>query len=74
MKECSLSNLILKNTEFEKCNLCETNFTNTSLSGIDLRTCDISGIITYANDIRGVVLTRDQSLAFIKLLGITIID
>ena len=44
------------------------------MNGLDLRTCDISGIITYANDIKGVILTSRQSLNFIKLLGITIID
>ena len=74
LEQAILSNVTFKSVDFNSCNLQESNFSNSSMSGLDLRTCDISGIITYANDIKGVILTSQQSLSFIKLLGITIID
>ena len=52
----------------------DSNFSKTSMNGLDLRSCDISGIVSYLEDIKGVILTSEQSLTFIKLLGITIID
>ena len=70
----SISGITFKNLEFEECDLTETNFTNTNMNGLDLRSCDISGIITYIDDLKGVILTSTQSLGFIKLLGITVID
>ena len=74
LKSSSFSNITFKNLDFSDCDMEETNFSNTSMNGLDLRTCNISGLITYAKDIKGVILTSEQSLAFIKLLGITIID
>ena len=70
----SISGITFKNLEFEDCDLSETNFTTTHMNGLDLRSCDISGIITYIDDLKGVILTSAQSLSFIKLLGITVID
>ena len=74
LKNSSFSDITFRNLEFNDCDLSFANFSNTLMSGLDLRSCNISGIITYAKDIKGVILTSEQSLAFIKLLGITIID
>ena len=74
MKEAQISNITFKNIDFNKCDLTESNFSKTSMNGLDLRSCDISGIVSYLEDIKGVILTSEQSLTFIKLLGITIID
>jgi len=51
-----------------------TNFTNSSLDGIDFSSCNIDSITVMPNDLYGVTFNNFQALEYVKLLGINISD
>ena len=56
------------------CDLARSTFFRTSLSGVDLSTCDISGlrISSDLRELRGAVIDPEQAAELIGLLGIKI--
>ena len=71
-KYASCINLKLLNTYMLNSDFSLCNFSNTSLKNIDFTTSVLDGITLYPNDLKGVILTQNQALEFIKLLGIII--
>lgn len=59
-------------TVYDHCKLKESEFYNTSLSGMDLSTSDIEGIGVSQNMLAGAIVNEEQALQLVRLLGIVI--
>ena len=57
---------------FENVDLTNSYFNKTSLSKVDLTTCDIMGIDVDIDDIRGAEVTAIQGLDLTRLIGLVI--
>ncbi|MEG1564271.1 MAG: pentapeptide repeat-containing protein [Bacteroides sp.] len=70
----SLNDSRLSLVEFPGCMLLETDFSHTSLRGIDLRSSRISGIQLTIADLRGAIISSLQAMDLLPLLGVVIED
>jgi uncharacterized protein YjbI with pentapeptide repeats len=55
--------------KFEQSILVQAQMSGTSLSGIDLTSCEIDGLGARPQDLRGVVLTSNQAVTAAKIIG-----
>ncbi len=57
---------------FDDCDLRKAELVQSSLSKIDLSTCQIDGFVVRMEDLKGVIMSEDQALACTRFLGIEI--
>ncbi len=74
MTSCSMDKCRIKQTKFIQCDLTGTNFTRTSLAGIDLRGNCIKGIIFMGGELDGAIVDTAQAIGLVELMGIKVQD
>ena len=72
MSMSNLSEVKLKDTTFDNCNLSQAQIFRTNLKGIDFSNCNITGIVVGIEDIKGLTVNEFQALELSKLLEIKI--
>lgn len=61
-----------KKTLFEHCSLVDSEFYNTSLDGMNFATSEIDGIGVTQDLLKGAIVSTDQALQLVKLLGLIV--
>ena len=59
---------------FDSCHLNQAMFYNVSLSGVDLRNSDFQTLGVNLEDLKGLIISPDQGLSFLNLLGLDILN
>jgi uncharacterized protein YjbI with pentapeptide repeats len=57
---------------FATCDLNESNFEGTKLSGVDISTCTFNQLNVSIADLGGCVVSEEQAIGFARLIGLEI--
>lgn len=82
LKQVAFDNSSLKNSDyyqskfqkvaFSRCNIDQAMLAGTKLSGMDLSDCEFSGLIVDIQDLEGCIISPQQAVSFVGLLGLVI--
>ena len=72
LDDSSFNNLKWSNLEFDKCSMKSTEFFHTKLKNIDFSSCDIKDLRVLVDSLKGAIISYDQALELVLLLGIKI--
>ena len=72
--EASVYSTKLRRTELDRCDLTRATVFRTSLSGIDLSSCELAGIRVSSDlrELRGAVVSSEQAVQLAGLLGVKV--
>lgn len=74
LRAVSFQNIAFKNLVLQECELSESEWHHTSLNGLDLRENRIEGARFTKEQLKGVIVTSEQGLELLNLLGIVVLD
>jgi uncharacterized protein YjbI with pentapeptide repeats len=74
MRSAFFNGAKLAKTVFEQCDLSEADFSQSDVTGSDLRRSRIEGIRIAPDQLRDVIVTHDQALYLAGLMGLVIRD
>ncbi|AIQ72779.1 MULTISPECIES: pentapeptide repeat-containing protein [Paenibacillus] len=57
---------------FSECNMDQATLSGSKLNGIDLSDCEFSGLIVDIKDLEGCIISPQQAVSFVGLLGLVI--
>ena len=72
LQEADFLGAELKSVDFSRCDLSKTQFANTKMNNVDFRTSTIHGLKAQADNLKGAIISPDQALDLIWLLGVKV--
>ncbi len=70
----NFQNSSLEKVKFIECSLCLSQVSGTSLSGIDLCSCNTEGMGVQSENLKGAIVSPVQAVQFSRLLGLVVND
>jgi uncharacterized protein YjbI with pentapeptide repeats len=72
LNEADIYTCKLKKVDFSECELSGINFTGTPLKAIDISSCRFERISVTLEDLKGAIVSEEQALDFVVMLGLVI--
>ena len=71
-QETSFYNVKFKDINIKDCDFTSSEFNQTKLSGIDVSSSNIESIAAQPENLKGMIVNREQAVALAQLLGIIV--
>ena len=62
----------IQKIEFYRSNIDQAQLSNTNLDGIDLSDCEFDGLGVAVEDLKGCIISCEQSYIFAKMFGLIV--
>lgn len=82
LKQVAFDDSLLRNSDyyqssfqkvaFSRCNIDQAMLAGTKLGGMDLSDCEFSGLVVDIQDLEGCIISPQQAVSFVGLLGLVI--